>query len=331
MSANLSQRTRTGKFPFAEEMEEWTKYGFSSRIVPETLSENANMFANVIVIAGPTASGKTALAVELANEIGAEIVCADAFQIYRGLAVLTAQPSPMELQAVPHHLVSVLEPEEKFNASQFATMANENIAEIAARGRKALVVGGAGFYLQTLFGGSVAPQPEPALREELARLSLQELQEKLHGADPEAFARIDLQNPRRVQRALEVVLTTGKSFASFAGKGAMDVRGVVLQLPREELLARVDLRAELMLKNGAIEEVAALLGRKISETCEATIGFREIRQLLRGEITLSECLAVIQLATRRYAKRQETWFRNQTKWRHVSPGDFRSEVSRLLL
>ncbi|HEY5893247.1 MAG TPA: tRNA (adenosine(37)-N6)-dimethylallyltransferase MiaA [Chthoniobacterales bacterium] len=290
------------------------------------------MFSNALVIAGPTASGKTALAVEVAAEIGAEIICADAFQIYRGLAMLTAQPSAQELKAVPHHLVGLLKPEEKFNASQFAALANERLAEIASRGRTALVVGGAGFYLQTLFGGAVAPEPEPSLRKELAQLSLGDLQERLRISDPDAFARIDLRNPRRVQRALEVVLSTGKPFASFAGKPGVDVRGFVLQLPREELFARINLRAEYMLENGAIEEVATLLkGREVSETCEATIGFREIRRLLNGEISRSECLAAIQLATRRYAKRQETWFRNQTKWQHVQPVDLRSEIARLFL
>lgn len=302
----------------------------SLQIMREALSKNQNMFANVIVIAGPTASGKTALAAEWAAEIGAEIVSADAFQIYRGLAVLTAQPSPNELR-VPHHLVGILEPEETFNVSKFAAMADEKIAEIATRGRTAVVVGGAGFYLQTLFGGPIAPQPDPGQREELSELSLQELQEKLRVIDAEAYARIDLRNPRRVQRALEVVLTTGKPFALFSGKPEMDVRGIVLQVPREELVARINVRAELMLKNGAIEEIAAMLGRKVSETCEATIGFREIRRLLTGEITRSECLAAIQLATRRYAKRQETWFRNQTNWPKISPESFRSEVSRLLL
>lgn len=291
--------------------------------------KNETMFSNVIVIAGPTASGKTALAVEFAAEIEAEIVCADAFQVYRGLPVLTAQPSPEDLAAVPHHLVGVLQPEEKFTAATFAAMAGQKIAEIAGRGRRALVVGGAGFYLQTLFGGAVAPQPEPALREELASLSLSELQRKLLSADPEAFARIDLRNPRRVQRALEVVLTTGKPYASFGGKQALNVPAIVLQLPRDELFARIDRRAEVMLNAGAVEEVAGLKARNVSETCEATIGFREIRQLLAGEIARSECLAAIQLATRRYAKRQETWFRNQTGWRHVPPQDFRFHLSRL--
>ncbi len=273
---------------------------------------------DVFVVAGPTAGGKSDFAIELAENWDAEIVSADAYQIYRGLAVLTAQPSADQQTRVPHHLVNLLDPTEDFSAADFARLASVSIAEIRLRKKRIVVVGGAGFYLEALFDGlAESPAPPPELRSRLREMALPDLVAELRERDPAAAATVDLRNPRRVQRAIEVIVGTGRPFADSARQPDFSVRGLVLNPARETLLERIASRALRMLEEGAIEEVQRLGLR--GQTCGQAIGLAEIEAFLAGKITRAEGLERIIIATRQYAKRQLTWFRNRARWELVTP------------
>lgn len=269
---------------------------------------------NLLVIAGPTGAGKSEFACGLAVQIGAEIVCADAFQVYEGMATLTAQPSRSLRETVPHHLYGVVPPSESFDAARYARLAWEKISEIASRGQKILLVGGSGLYLRALFGGlDDAPAPDPKLRARLANRPLEELIEQLSHADPEAASLVDLKNPRRVTRALEIVIQTGKPLAASrknAENAAKACRGFLLTREPEELKERIAANVGSMFQAGVVSEVMAL--KNVGPTASRAIGFQEIQRHSRGEITQADTIAEMTRATRQYAKRQLTWFRNQT-------------------
>lgn len=266
-------------------------------------------------LAGPTAVGKTEVALAVAEACNGEIVGADAFQVYRGLDLLTAKPSPEALARVPHHLVGSVPLAEIFNVARYLEVAQAAIADIRRRGRLPIVVGGTGLYLRTLTRGlSDIPPSSPELRAELASTPLPELLARLAALDPDATAAIDTKNPRRVLRALEVCLVTGKPFSSFRQEWEKQphFHGVLLGRTREELYERIDRRTHVMFEEGVVEEVrAALAAGGIGPTAEQVIGWREITALLRGEITQEEAIATIQQTTRRYAKRQLTWFHRE--------------------
>jgi len=277
-------------------------------------------------IVGPTATGKSKLAADVASEMGAEIVSADAFQVYRGLDLLTAKPDPSTLAKAPHHLIGTTPLHEDMNAEKYRRAASRVIGEIHSRGKVAIVVGGSGLYIKALTHG-LAPLPEsdPKLREKLTAMSLDELRSRLIELDSEAAGKIDMKNRRRVVRALEICLLTGKpasaqpkewTVAAGADRGepgsTIPATGIFVFRDREELYARINQRVEGMFENGVIEEVRA--AGELSATASQMIGFREIRQLLNGEMSIPQCVAAIQQATRRYAKRQLTWFRRQTNF-----------------
>jgi tRNA dimethylallyltransferase len=275
-------------------------------------------------IVGPTATGKSELAADVASEMGAEIVSADAFQIYRGLDLLTAKPDVSTLAKAPHHLTGTTPLHEEMNAEKYRCAASRVIGEIHSRGKVAIVVGGSGLYIKALTHG-LAPLPEsdPKLREKLNAMSLDELRSQLIELDSEAAAKIDMKNRRRVIRALEICLLTGKpasevvaqapdSLGKAPPRSAPAATGVFVFRDREELYARINQRVEAMFECGVIEEVRA--AGEVSATASQMIGFREIRQLLSGEMSITQCVAAIQQATRRYAKRQLTWFRRQTNF-----------------
>ena len=274
-------------------------------------------------IVGPTATGKSDLAADVAGETGAEIVSADAFQLYRGLDLLTAKPDASTLAKAPHHLISTTPLHEEMNAEKFRRAASLAIDKIHSRGKLAIVVGGSGLYIKALTHGLAAvPQPDPKLREKLNAMSLDELHAQLIELDPEAARTIDVKNRRRVLRALEICLLTGNpastplfALSSQTGSSASPVTGVFIFRDREELYTRINQRVEKMFETGVIEEVRA--AGEASATASQMIGFREIRQLLDGPAdagSISQCVAAIQQATRRYAKRQLTWFRRQTNF-----------------
>jgi tRNA isopentenyltransferase (miaA) len=273
------------------------------------------------IIVGPTATGKSELAADVAREVSAEIVSADAFQIYRGLDLLTAKPDASTLANAPHHLIGTVPFTEEMNAEKFRRLALRAIDEINSRGTLAIVVGGSGLYIKTLTHG-LAPLPEsdPQLREKLSALSLDDLRSQLVELDPEAAKKIDIKNRRRLVRALEICLITGKPASEVVvGVGdsgrpgsSIPATGVFVFRDRNELYERINQRVKAMFEKGVIEEVRA--ATVTSATASQMIGLREIRELLAGKKSLSQCIEEIQQATRRYAKRQLTWFRRQTNF-----------------
>ena len=262
---------------------------------------------------GPTGVGKTSFAAALAGRIGGEIIGADAFQIYEGLAVLTAQPDSSRRAEVPHHLVGFLDLRDNFDAARFVRAAGSAVDDIQSRGKTPVLVGGTGLYLKALTHGLAdMPPVDPALRARISGLALPEAIDELRAADPAAPPRIDLRNPVRVRRALEIVLQTGRPLAESRGQWSRPnpgFRGLVLIRDREDLHARIRANVGAMLAGGAVDEVrrAAHAGAG----ARRAIGFREIEGMLAGRVSESECRGAIETATRQYAKRQITWCRTQ--------------------
>jgi tRNA dimethylallyltransferase len=266
-------------------------------------------------IVGPTAAGKSELAADVAREMRAEVVSADAFQIYHGLNLLTAKPDAATLAKAPHHLIGTTPLHEEMNAEKFQRAAADAIDQIHSHGRPAVVVGGSGLYIKALTHGlACLPQVDPKLRAKLNALSTDALRSQLSDLDPETMRSIDAKNRRRLIRALEICLTTGKRPSEHRTQwNAMTTtNGVFVFRDRDELYERINRRAEAMFENGVIEEVRN--AGAMSLTASQMIGLREIRELLAGKTSILQCVAAIQQATRRYAKRQLTWFRRQTNF-----------------
>jgi tRNA dimethylallyltransferase len=272
-------------------------------------------------IVGPTATGKSEIAADVAREVGAEIVSADAFQIYRGLDLLTAKPESPTLAKAPHHLIGTVPLNEEMNVEKFRRLASRAIDEIKSRGRLAIGVGGNGLYVKALTHGfDPLPASDLKLREKLNAMSLDGLRSQLAELDPETAQKIDLKNRRRVTRALEICLLTGKPASEVvagvadSGRPASSIlaTGVFVFRDRNELYERINQRVEMIFERGVIEEVRT--AGTTSATASQMIGLREIRELLAGKKSLPQCIAEIQQATRRYAKRQLTWFRRQTNF-----------------
>ena len=270
-------------------------------------------------ICGPTASGKSALALEMARKLDGEIVNADAFQLYRGLEIVSAAPSAAELAQAPHHLYGVLSPTESADAQRYVNLAKPVIADIQSRGKTPVITGGSGLYLKFLtHGAAPLPTANAVLREEMDARPLDDLVAQLQQLDPVEAARTALQNRRFVSRALEICILSGQKASDLrdgwkakTAEISSQLRGIVIQRTRPDLHARIALRTRAMLNGGALEEVAALID--VSTNLGKAIGFREIRELLTGEIDRATCEELINAATRQYAKRQETWFRRE-KW-----------------
>jgi tRNA dimethylallyltransferase len=276
--------------------------------------------AETIILAGPTGAGKTALSLLLARRLGGEIVGADAFQIYRGLPILTAQPTPGQREGIPHHLVGCVDPRESYDAARYRAEALEVLDAVATRRRIPIVVGGTGLYLKALLGGlDELPPRDPGLRSELAGLDLPVLVSRLQSLDPEGAASVDQANRRRVERALEIVMLTGRPLRRVKGPSATPagVHGFLITRNRQELTERIGANVEAMFSDGVEAEVAALPEESTGPTASKTLGLADTRALLRGEIPRPECIARITVATRRYAKRQMTWFRHQHDFREI--------------
>ncbi len=256
------------------------------------------------------------MAVELAEKIGGEIVNADAFQLYTGLDILTAKPTQAERARVPHHLYDVLPLTEACDAQRYHHLALPIIQEISERGRVPIVVGGSGLYIKALTHGlSPLPEGDPVLRARLASLPLEEKVAQLLSLDPAAATTVPLQNPRYVERALEICLLAGRPQSELRQgfeTQQVSAQGVFLEWEREKLYQRINQRVLSMMESGLVEEVAAL-ETAASKTAEKAIGVREARAFLEGQISREECVASIQQNTRHYAKRQCTWFRRE-KW-----------------
>ena len=290
-----------------------------------------NLFVlRAFFIVGPTAAGKSELAADVAREMGAEIVSADAFQIYHGLDLLTAKPDAATLAKARHHLIGTMPLHEEMHAEKFRHTASCVINEIHSREKLAMVVGGSGLYIKALTHGlSSLPAADLKLRAKLNALSIDELRSQLADLDPKTARKIDIKNRRRLARALEICLTTGRRasaqrtrwnapIAGVVGPGQpgsktlATTNGVFVFRDRDELYARINQRVEGIFENGVIEEVRA--AGAVSSTASQMIGLRELRELLAGKMSILQCVAAIQQATRRYAKRQLTWFRRQTNF-----------------
>ncbi len=280
--------------------------------------------ATVLVILGATATGKSALALQIAAHIGAEIVNADALQVYRGLDIGTAKPSHGDRAAVSHHLVDILSPEEGYSAGEFARLAGAALDDIAARGRAALVVGGSGLYLHALFRGladlpAVDPGIRRALAERLGREGLPALRAELERLDPPSAVRLKPNDTQRTLRALEVQKTTGRPLSFWLARSPAPpnprpgMRRIGLTLPRGVLYDRIKSRVERMVADGWLDEVRGLQRAGFEPTCPAfqAIGYSQWVRHLGGELSFDAAVAEIVKATRRYAKRQETWFRRE--------------------
>ena len=272
------------------------------------------------LIAGPTASGKSALALGLAESTGGAIVNADSAQIYRDLPVLSAAPTAGERARAEHRLYGVLDGALSCSAAEWAALARREIEKLQAEGRLPILVGGTGLYLRTLLDG-IAPVPaiDPQVRDDVRGASTEQNHARLREVDPEAAARVNAADTTRVGRALEVVLSTGRTLADWqthreGGIGeAVEMHPLILLPPRDWLYARCDERFARMFEGGAIEEVQVLLARKLSPSLPVmrAIGVPEVAAYLSGELAREEAIATGQQATRNYAKRQYTWFAHQ--------------------
>jgi tRNA dimethylallyltransferase len=292
----------------------------------------------IVLIAGPTASGKSALALKMARETGGEIVNADSMQVYGGLPVLTAGPSPEELAQAPHHLFGEVDAAQAWSVAKWLAAATAALDGIAARGRTAIVVGGTGLYFRALTHGLADVPPVSETQREVSALLYAaqgepEFRDVLAALDPQAEARIEIGDRQRLVRAHAVAVATGKSLTAWQtdtrpalAEGTW--KGLVLEPPRSELYDRCDARLGLMVEHGALDEVRAMEARGLDPAFPAlkALGYRELAAYLRGEASLDEALDAARQETRRYAKRQMTWFRNQTPdWERVNQGKDISE------
>ncbi len=296
---------------------------------------------NIICIAGPTASGKTALALALAKEFGGEIVSCDSMQVYRRMNIGTAKPTPEERQGIPHHMIDVAEPEEDFSVSRYCTLAAPIVRDILARGKTAVIVGGTGLYMDSLIrGNDFAPFPSTGQREKLeAQANAQGMDamlSRLREVDPEAAARLHPSDRKRILRALEVYLETGQTISAHNRRTQAippAFRPLWLGLDfedRGELYRRIEARVDRMMAQGLVEETKELLASGVPEDATAmqAIGYKELIAALDCRCTLEEAAADVKKASRRYAKRQLTWFRRNREmhWLIRRPGEEDEEI-----
>ena len=270
---------------------------------------------HVIAIAGPTASGKTKLAIDMAKKVDGEIISADSRLVYKGFDIATAKPTMEERDGIPHYMIDVVEPEYDYSVADFRGGASQKIDEIISRGKVPIVAGGTGLYFRILLENYALPKIEcnPQLRQELEKLSNEELYAELQEKDAEYAKKVHINNKVRLVRVLEVIRTLNKPFTQCVGlkEPEYDVEWVFPKInSREELYNRINLRVDKMVEDGIIDETKFLLkkhGRIKNLVC--TIGYQEIISYLDGNCSLEEALETLKMNTRRYAKRQLTWFR----------------------
>ena len=276
----------------------------------------------IITIAGPTASGKTALSILLAKEMDGEIVSCDSMQVYKDMDIGTAKPTLEEQAGIPHHMLSVAEPWEDFSVSRYCAMADPIVEDILRRGKSPIIVGGTGLYMDALIrGNAFAPCPSTGRREELEALAasqgIEAVIERLRAVDPESAARLHPSDQKRIIRAMEVYLETGMTITEHNRKTQEippkyhPIRFALADRQRQTLYDRIDRRVDAMVEAGLIEEIQGLLARGIPEKCTAmqAIGYKEFVAALHGACSLEEAAGQVKQSSRRYAKRQLTWFR----------------------
>ena len=287
----------------------------------------------LILIIGPTAVGKTELAIQLAERMNGEIISADSRLFYRGMDIGTAKPSKEEMARAPHYLIDIVNPDEILSLAVFQEKAKELIADIHARGKLPFLVGGTGQYVRAVTQGWTPPEviADERLRVELEKVKeergLEWLHAKLEILDPEAASKIDARNVRRTIRALEVILTTGRKFSDQRGKVESPYHLITIGLnrPREELYQRVDERIDLMFANGFVDEVKGLLEKGYPSTLPSmsAIGYRECVRVIKGELTLEQAKVEMRRVTRIFVRRQANWFKESDPdimWFRVEKG-----------
>ncbi len=273
---------------------------------------------NLICIAGPTASGKTALSIALAKELDSEIVSCDSMQVYRRMDIGTAKPTLEEREGIVHHMLDVADPDEDFSVSRYCAMAAPLVDDILARGKTAIIVGGTGLYMDSLIrGNDFAPFPSTGMRQRLEAQPIEEVYTQLRAVDPEAAARLHLSDKKRIIRAMEVYLETGSTITEHNRRTQEipprynPIWFALEDEDRADLYRRIDRRVELMLQQGLIEEIRLLLasGVPARATAMQAIGYKEFVTALEGRCTVAEAAQQVQQSSRHYAKRQLTWFR----------------------
>lgn len=287
----------------------------------------------VIVVCGPTASGKTALAVELAKRYDGEVISADSMQIYTDMDVASAKATPEEQQGIPHHLLGFLEPTESFSVADYVKLCGECVRDILGRGKTPIICGGTGLYISSFVDNLTFDDSgqDFAFREEMRKFAEENgnaaLLEKLRGVDPETAAALHENNVGRIIRALEVYKTTGHTISQAKAMSRRDpspYEFIMLTIDfenRERLRERINRRVDIMLGNGLVEEARKCFGQSDRPTAAQAIGCKELYPYFRGERTLEECVEEIKLRTRQYAKRQMTWFRRDERIQHIIVGE----------
>lgn len=290
----------------------------------------------LIAVVGPTASGKTSLAVEICKRIGAEAVSCDSMQIYKDMDIATAKPMPEEMQGVPHHLIGFLNPDEPFSVAKYCELARDAIADITSRGKKAVLVGGTGLYYSSLVD-NIEFLPEETdfeyremLKKRAETEGAQVLLNELAAVDPEAASALHVNNLGRIIRALEIYHTTGKTKTmqneqSVQNPTPFKTTAICLDArDRQFLYDRINKRVDLMLEAGLLEEAKAFFESPLGRTARQAIGYKELDPYFKGEKTLDECIENLKMQTRRYAKRQLTWFRRDEKINFLYIDDYAS-------
>ena len=296
---------------------------------------------NIICIAGPTASGKTALAVELAKAFNGEVVSCDSMYVYRRMCIGTAKPTEEEMQGIVHHMIDVAEPDEDFSVSRYCEMASPIVDDIIARGKTAIIAGGTGLYMDSLIkGNDFAPFPSTGMRERLEaqadREGMEAMLQLLHSIDPDAAAKLHLSDRKRIIRALEVYYETGETITAHNIRTqAIPPRYAPLWMgldfaDRAELYRRIDMRVDIMLQQGLVEEIRTLLASGIPQKCTAmqAIGYKEFVSALDGQCSVEEAADEVRKSSRHYAKRQLTWFRRNKNihWITRQTGETTEEI-----
>jgi tRNA dimethylallyltransferase len=293
---------------------------------------------SVLAIVGPTGTGKTELAAELARRIGAEIIGCDSMQVYRGMDIGTAKPSRALRAEIVHHGIDIANPDEQMSAGRFAELARRAARDAHARGRRVILCGGTGLYARAFAGGLLpAMEADPELRAALRARPLGSLLAELRSVDPAAAERAGPRDRVRIERALEIALQAGRPASGLRdahgfGDRPFELRWIGLDLPREALSARIDARVERMFREGVVDEVRALWSAGYTRRFAPlrSIGYREVGWLLDGRIDPPETRARIAIATRRYAKRQRTWFRREPGVRWLDARDRAAALAAIL-
>jgi tRNA dimethylallyltransferase len=312
-------------------------FGFDAR--RNSFATDNGKMKSPIFIAGPTAVGKSEVALALAEQLGGEIVSVDSMQVYRGLDIGTAKPSPADRARVPHHLIDICDLNESFDAAQFVRRAQIAVEEIKSRQKIQIFSGGTGLYFKAYLSGlGEAPPANPELRAELEAFPFESLLRELRERDSAAYEKIDKQNPRRVIRALEVIRLTGEKFseqrAEWKAEGGERKAQNFCCLVRSpaDLRTRLDARADAMFARGLVDETRRLLQRGLeqNQTAMQAIGYRQVVEHLRGERGLAETIELVKTKTRQFAKRQLTWFHRQLapKWIELRPDETPEDSAR---